>query len=193
MKEKEWSPEEFEILLQNPQLSDEELSSQLPCRSPGAIGVVRAFIHNFHMGGNVSGLSRMMIRHLEQGSWNCPLCPYKKGEADMQICIHTHDTRLVFKLLGKSQACAGDVIDVGQGVSLTYDGTYGRKALGFPEIIMLSASFPSGVAAGLLANWLWEKLRGQGITQIEIDRTIVEFNEGEIKRVIREKTRESRK
>lgn len=111
----------------------------------------------------------------------------------MQICIHTHDTRLVFKLLSCNQACVGDVIDVGQGVSLTYDGTYGRKGLGFPEIIMLSASFPSAVATGLLANWLWKKLRGQEITQIEIDRTIVEFNEGEIKRVIREKIKESRK
>jgi len=111
----------------------------------------------------------------------------------MQISIHTYDRELAFKLLGKSQICAGDVIDVGQGVFLIYDGRYGRKAMDFPEIIMLSASLPSAVAARVLANWLWQKLKGQKITQIEIDRTIVEFDEGEIKRVIQEKIRESRK
>ena len=110
------------------------------------------------------------------------------GEGDnMEIWIHTHDGSLAFDLLGKSQVCAGDIIDLEQGVSLTYKGTYGRKALGFPEIIMLSAYIPTGIAAGVLANWLWGKLRGRNITQIEIDRTTVEFEKGEIKRVIHEK------
>ncbi len=110
----------------------------------------------------------------------------------MQIRIHTHDRSLASNLLGKSEICAGDVIDVGQGVLLTYNGTYARKALDFPEVIMLSVSIPAATAARILANWLWEKLRGRSITQIEIDRTTVEFNEGEIKRVIQEKIRGSR-
>jgi len=105
----------------------------------------------------------------------------------MEIWIHTYDGSLAFDLLGKSQVCTGDIIDLDQGVSLTYKGTYMRKALGFPEIIMLSASIPIGIAAGVLANWLWEKLRGRNITQIEMDRTTVEFEEGEIRRVIHEK------
>lgn len=105
----------------------------------------------------------------------------------MEIWIHTHDRSLAFDLLDKSQARTGDVIQLDQGVSLAYEGTYVRKALGFPEIVMLSASIPTGIAAGILANWLWEKLRGRNITQIEIDRTTVEFEEGEIKRVIYEK------
>lgn len=70
----DWSTEEFEILLRNPRLADEELNSQLSRRTVGAIRTVRAFIHSFHRGGNVSGLSEMMIHRLEQGSWDCPRC-----------------------------------------------------------------------------------------------------------------------
>ena len=105
----------------------------------------------------------------------------------MEIWIHTHDGSLAFDLLGKSQARTGDIIELDQGVSLTYEGTCMREALGFPEIVMLSASILTGIAAGVLANWLWEKLRDRNITQIEIDRTTVEFEEGTIKRVIYEK------
>ena len=105
----------------------------------------------------------------------------------MEISIYTHDNRLAFDLLGKSQAHAGDLIELGQGVSLSYKGTSIRKALGFPEIIMLSASIPTGVVAGILANWLWEKLKDRKVTKIEIDRTTVELDKGEIKRVIEER------
>jgi len=75
---KNWNKEEFEILLQNPRLTDEQLISYLPERSRGAIGVVRAFIHNYHKRGNVSGLSRMMISRLERDPWTCPLCDEKQ-------------------------------------------------------------------------------------------------------------------
>ena len=73
-----WSPEEFEFLLQRPQLTDEELRDQMPTRS-GAITLVRNFIHSFHTGGDVSGLSKsMMIPRLNRGSWTCPRCGEKK-------------------------------------------------------------------------------------------------------------------
>ena len=75
---KNWSMWEFGTLLDNPQLTDEQLSSELPRRSVGAISVVRASIHNYHKGGNVSGLSKMMISRLEQGSWTCPRCNKKQ-------------------------------------------------------------------------------------------------------------------
>jgi hypothetical protein len=73
-----WSKEEFEILLQNHRLMDEELTKLLPRRRVGAIRVVRSFIHSFHRGGNVSGLSKMMIHRLEQGSWACPRSDCKR-------------------------------------------------------------------------------------------------------------------
>ena len=69
-----WNSEEFGILLENPQLTNEELSRQLATRSVGAINVVRSFIHNFHEGGDLSGLSKLMIYRLQQGFWVCPHC-----------------------------------------------------------------------------------------------------------------------
>ena len=60
-----WNSHEFETLLENPQLTDEEMSGKLKTRSVGAIGLVHSFIHNFHSGGNISGLSKLMIHRLE--------------------------------------------------------------------------------------------------------------------------------
>lgn len=74
----DFSKEEFEILLQNHRLTDEELANLLPTRTVGAIRTVRSFIHSFHRGVNVSGLSKMMIHRLEQGSWACPQSDYTR-------------------------------------------------------------------------------------------------------------------
>ena len=72
----DWTEAEFEILLNNWQLSDVELVNMLPMRTLGAIGVVRAGIHNYHLGGNISMLSQMMVRNLEdrRGSLTCSRC-----------------------------------------------------------------------------------------------------------------------
>ena len=71
-----WSPEEFETLLQNQQLSDTQLSRLLPIRTVHAIGWVRNGVHSYHEGGNISMLSKMMIHRLEQGNGKiiCPRC-----------------------------------------------------------------------------------------------------------------------
>ena len=71
----DYTKEEFEILLQSPRITDDELSHQLG-RAIGSIRVVRSFIHNFHKGGDVSELSKMMIHRLQQGSWTCPRCDF---------------------------------------------------------------------------------------------------------------------
>lgn len=75
---REWEKDEFDILLDNPGLLDEELSRRRG-RTKRAIGVVRSFIHSYHTGGDITGLSEMMKRRLEQRDWNCPRCrcPYK--------------------------------------------------------------------------------------------------------------------
>ncbi len=72
-KAPKWTEQEFEELLRNPDLSDEELVAKVG-HSPGAVGVVRNFVHNFHRGLNISGLSQMMIRRLKSAPWVCPVC-----------------------------------------------------------------------------------------------------------------------
>ena len=105
----------------------------------------------------------------------------------MQILIHTRDSNLASDLLGRSHVHAGDEIELDHGVSLTYKGSQVQRSFGLPEIVMLSVAIPTGIVAGIFANWLWEKLKNHSIVRIEIDRTTVEFEEGEIKRAIHER------
>jgi len=72
----EWTREEFQTLLGNPYLTDDELAEKLSGRSPGAIGVVRAGIHAFHKGHDYSILSKMMKSELKEkeNSITCPVC-----------------------------------------------------------------------------------------------------------------------
>jgi hypothetical protein len=72
----DWSEEEFKVLLDRPDLADEEVAKILMGRSAGAIGVVRAGVHNFHLSGDVSMLSRMMLDYLQRRRepLRCPVC-----------------------------------------------------------------------------------------------------------------------
>ena len=71
-----WTQGEFLVLLGHPTASDDQLATMLPRRSVGAIGTVRSFLHSYHGGGNVSGLSQVMLRALGglRGTVVCPIC-----------------------------------------------------------------------------------------------------------------------
>lgn len=72
----DWRIEEFEIVLENSHLSSEELAQLLPQRTRGAVEIIRQGIHSFHLGRNVSMLSKMMLRRLEEKDQSliCPIC-----------------------------------------------------------------------------------------------------------------------
>ncbi len=70
---REYTEEGLEIIMNYPQASDEELS-QRPNRSGGEAGAVQKFMHNYHLGFDISGLSQMMIGRLQKGGWTCPRC-----------------------------------------------------------------------------------------------------------------------
>ena len=72
----DWNKFEFGALLRSNALSDRELAEQLPDRSSGAVAVVRQGIHSYHLGGDISMLSELMIRMLRQraGKMKCPIC-----------------------------------------------------------------------------------------------------------------------
>ncbi len=69
-----WGPEEFETLLQHPELRDEAVAELLPGRTVGAVKVLRQGIHAYHQGMNTSMLAGMMVHRLKQGSVTCPMC-----------------------------------------------------------------------------------------------------------------------
>jgi len=65
--------EEFGVSVRYPEFSDEELA-QRPGRTAGATGTVRALMHHYHLGFDISGLSQMMLSRLQKGGWTCPAC-----------------------------------------------------------------------------------------------------------------------
>ena len=77
-QEPKWEKWEFEIVMNNPELTDEELKKKLP-RTLGAIQVVREGIHMFHMDDRnyKKILSKMMVCLLEDKNrlrtqcWKC--------------------------------------------------------------------------------------------------------------------------
>jgi len=107
----------------------------------------------------------------------------------INIEIHTHERRLVFDLLEKSSVTQNDEIQITDQVKLRYAGSYERKGLDFPAIIYIAVSFTSGVGASVFANWLYDKLKGKRIEKFIIEKTEIELDQGEIKRIIEEKLR----
>ncbi len=79
----DWTEREFDTLLVQHQLSDEDLSELLPGRSAGAVRAVRAGLHAFHRGGHPATLSRMMLRRLEArpGACTCATCGARLQDA----------------------------------------------------------------------------------------------------------------
>ena len=72
--EEKWSEQEFETILQAPRDTDEELSAKLKGRNVQSISRLRAYIHNFHVRGNVSELPDWMGIRLKSSGWICPRC-----------------------------------------------------------------------------------------------------------------------
>jgi hypothetical protein len=72
----EWTNEEFELLVRNDSLSDEELSKSIPRRTIGAIQFVRSGIHEFHRKGDSPLLSKMIKNYLTKSVTVlvCPIC-----------------------------------------------------------------------------------------------------------------------
>jgi hypothetical protein len=109
----------------------------------------------------------------------------------MQLEIDTEDRKLGFDLVGTSNSLSpGTKVEIPGSAILTFDGLIGRKAFGFPVTLEFILTFSSGVSAGIVANWLYEKIKGRAL-KLRIDRTEVQINKGEIERIIFEKIEKS--
>jgi hypothetical protein len=74
--------------------------------------------------------------------------------------------------------------------TLTLKSMFGRRAFGAPETLDLVLGFAGGVASGVVANWLYGKLKGRNV-RLRIEEHEVEIEEGEIKRIISRVTEKS--
>jgi len=107
----------------------------------------------------------------------------------MEIEIHTTDRALVFDLLGTTSSLSiGDKSEIPKGNAiLTYKGSYIQKGFGIPEIAKFSIEFGSGVAIGIISNWLYNKLKGKDIKRLIIEKREITVERNEIRKIIEEK------
>ena len=103
----------------------------------------------------------------------------------MDIEIKTNNKSLIFEILDKNSASVSDSIDIPGNAKLIYNGTFICKSFGIPETINFTLNFGSGVAAGLIANWIYDKLKNK-TEKISINRTEIKLDKEHIKRIIEE-------
>jgi hypothetical protein len=109
----------------------------------------------------------------------------------ISIAIASKDRGLTGALLDnpKTLSAGQTKIQLPDGdAALVWEGEeMAKSGIDLPRVAEFSLEFGAAVASGLVANWLWNKIKGKQITSITIDRTSVEFEEGEIKKAVREK------
>lgn len=111
---------------------------------------------------------------------------------EVRIEIETNDKQLDFDLLGtKNSISRGMEKSIAEGVSVRYEGTEFRKAVGLPDIIHITIAIAEGMAigivSGLISAWLYDKLNGRSVEKIRFERTEVTLNKGEIEKILIEK------
>ena len=105
----------------------------------------------------------------------------------VHVEIKTNNPRLAFEIFGMGgKVATGDVISIPGGPTLKYLGQMEYRSLDMPTILLTALEFGSGVAVGVLSNWIYEKLKGK-TNSITIDRIEIELNKGEIEKILKEK------
>ena len=83
---------------------------------------------------------------------------------NVRLTIDTDDTRLAFDLMGNpKQIGSGTVASIPGEATVTLKSMFGRRAFGAPETLELVLGFAGGVASGVVANWLYGKLKGRNV------------------------------
>jgi|SRR3989344_7050667 len=106
----------------------------------------------------------------------------------MELEIYTHDKDLLPNILGKSSPSRSDSVVIDGNAKLTYRGITIRLSDGLPEIINLTLTFWSSVAAGVVANWLYEKFKGRTV-KIVINKREINLDKEQIKNIVEETIR----
>jgi hypothetical protein len=105
-------------------------------------------------------------------------------DMSIRLRIDTDDRRLAFDLMnnppsvgsGSSTAIPGDA-------TLTLESLFVRKALGLPETLEFVLNLGTGVGSGLVANWLYGRLKNRNVV-LRIEEEEVQIEEGEIRKAL---------
>ena len=107
---------------------------------------------------------------------------------DLSVEIETSDGNLAFDLLEGQSLSQKKVI--ADGITVAFRGEQFSKAADLGKTLELAVSiggqFVNNAAAGLLAAWLYDKLKGKKVV-LRIERRVVQLEKDEIRKVIEEK------
>jgi len=103
----------------------------------------------------------------------------------MELKLYTHDKDLLFDIFGKFSSPKSNGVKIPGNAKLIYMRSTFRLTAGLPEIINLTLTFGSGVAAGIVANWLYGKFKGRTV-KIIINKREINLDKEQIKNIIEE-------
>lgn len=105
----------------------------------------------------------------------------------MRLEIVTADRREAFALLGGAEVALDQRVDLGEGVSATYQGSRVQKSPGYPTLSTFEVSVAPGIAGTSAADRLWAWLKAglpakpQGLS---VDGAEILFEESMLKRTV---------
>src|SRR5271163_3662668 len=100
----------------------------------------------------------------------------------IQIDIETKDRSLTAHFMGNPHMLsAGKTkVSIPGDAELVWEGEdFAKAAPDLPRVVHFTLEFGSGVAASVVASWIWGKLSQKPAEHIMIDRTSIEFDEGQ--------------
>jgi len=92
-----------------------------------------------------------------------------------------------FKLFGQEGSLkSGSAIEIPEVGRIVYQGMIERRTVGAEAVLELLLELGAAAGTGVAANFIYDKLKRKN-SRIRIDRTEIEFEKGEIKRILNEK------
>ena len=88
-----------------------------------------------------------------------------------------------------------ETVELGNGVAVVHQGTCLREAADFPVVVTLAVPVAGSTAIGVATNAIYDFLKTRvkkPAVSITVDRTQVDFEEGEIKRIVSERINNDR-
>lgn len=113
--------------------------------------------------------------------------------APISIEVEADGPVVEFELMGRPKSLSeGDSCELPGGGTLYRRGNEGRRAVGFRTICHFVLHLGDGVGTGIIAEYLYDKLKKGRATRLRIDRTEIQIEKGEITRVLEEHIEEDR-
>jgi hypothetical protein len=127
--------------------------------------------------------------------WQAQAFGSGRGNGTVRVEITTRDEHALIDALlegaGPEVRFPGP-ISAPSGVSASIESVSMHKGVGFPEVVSILMQFGGTVAAGVVVNWLWDKLKRGKAERLSIDRREITLDQGEITRIVDETIRSER-